>query len=129
MLAQEFERDVGAALAAQWESCVDVRSVGNRESVNGTLQPTEPHIMNGRLVGSVLGRDEANERVGSEVIGVLGNAASLAVADLQVRVERRSETGRIDFASDGFACFGREIPEFTWEATDKANELKIQAGL
>ncbi len=28
-----------------------------------------------------------------------------------------------------YGHFGREIPEFTWEATDKANELKIQAGL
>ena len=28
-----------------------------------------------------------------------------------------------------FGHFGREIPEFTWEATDKANDLKIQAGL
>jgi len=27
-----------------------------------------------------------------------------------------------------FGHFGREIPEFTWEATDKANNLKIQAG-
>ena len=27
-----------------------------------------------------------------------------------------------------YGHFGREIPEFTWEATDKANELKIQAG-
>jgi len=26
-----------------------------------------------------------------------------------------------------YGHFGREIPEFTWEATDKANELKIQA--
>ena len=28
-----------------------------------------------------------------------------------------------------YGHFGREIPEFTWEATDKANELNIQAGL
>ena len=28
-----------------------------------------------------------------------------------------------------YGHFGREIPEFTWEATDKANELKIQARL
>ncbi len=28
-----------------------------------------------------------------------------------------------------YGHFGREIPEFTWEATDKANELKLQAGL
>lgn len=28
-----------------------------------------------------------------------------------------------------YGHFGREIPEFTWEAMDKANELKIQAGL
>jgi len=28
-----------------------------------------------------------------------------------------------------YGHFGREIPEFTWETTDKANELKIQAGL
>ena len=28
-----------------------------------------------------------------------------------------------------YGHFGRELPEFTWEATDKANELKIQAGL
>ena len=28
-----------------------------------------------------------------------------------------------------FGHFGREIPEFTWEATDKANDLRIQAGL
>ena len=28
-----------------------------------------------------------------------------------------------------YGHFGREIPEFTWEVTDKANELKIQAGL
>ena len=28
-----------------------------------------------------------------------------------------------------YGHFGRDIPEFTWEATDKANELKIQAGL
>ena len=28
-----------------------------------------------------------------------------------------------------YGHFGREIPEFTWEATNKANELKIQAGL
>ena len=28
-----------------------------------------------------------------------------------------------------YGHFGREIREFTWEATDKANELKIQAGL
>jgi len=28
-----------------------------------------------------------------------------------------------------YGHFGREIPEFTWEAADKANELKIQAGL
>jgi len=27
-----------------------------------------------------------------------------------------------------FGHFGREIPEFTWEATDKANDLRIQAG-
>jgi len=27
-----------------------------------------------------------------------------------------------------FGHFGREIPEFTWEATDKANNLRIQAG-
>ena len=27
-----------------------------------------------------------------------------------------------------YGHFGREVPEFTWEATDKANELKIQAG-
>ena len=27
-----------------------------------------------------------------------------------------------------FGHFGREIPEFTWEATDKANDLGIQAG-
>ena len=28
-----------------------------------------------------------------------------------------------------YGHFGREVPEFTWEETDKANELKIQAGL
>ena len=28
-----------------------------------------------------------------------------------------------------YGHFGREISEFTWEETDKANELKIQAGL
>ncbi len=28
-----------------------------------------------------------------------------------------------------YGHFGREIPEFTWEVTEKANELKIQAGL
>ncbi len=28
-----------------------------------------------------------------------------------------------------YGHFGREVPEFSWEATDKANELKIQAGL
>ncbi len=28
-----------------------------------------------------------------------------------------------------YGHFGREVLEFTWEATDKANELKIQAGL
>jgi S-adenosylmethionine synthetase len=28
-----------------------------------------------------------------------------------------------------YGHFGREIPEFTWEETNKANELKIQAGL
>jgi len=28
-----------------------------------------------------------------------------------------------------FGHFGREIQEFTWEATDKANDLRIQAGL
>ena len=28
-----------------------------------------------------------------------------------------------------YGHFGREIPEFTWEAMNKANELKIQAGL
>ena len=28
-----------------------------------------------------------------------------------------------------YGHFGREIPEFTWEATNKANELKIQAGI
>ena len=28
-----------------------------------------------------------------------------------------------------YGHFGREIPEFTWEATDKANELNIQAGI
>ena len=27
-----------------------------------------------------------------------------------------------------FGHFGREIPEFTWEATDKANDLSIRAG-
>ena len=27
-----------------------------------------------------------------------------------------------------FGLFGREVPEFTWEATDKANDLRIQAG-
>ena len=27
-----------------------------------------------------------------------------------------------------FGHFGREIPEFTWEATDKANDLRIKAG-
>ncbi|MBE68153.1 MAG: methionine adenosyltransferase [Deltaproteobacteria bacterium] len=27
-----------------------------------------------------------------------------------------------------FGHFGREIPEFTWEATDKANDLRMQAG-
>ena len=31
--------------------------------------------------------------------------------------------------TSAYGHFGREIPEFTWEATDKANELKIQAGL
>ena len=28
-----------------------------------------------------------------------------------------------------YGHFGRELPEFTWEATDKANDLIIQAGL
>ena len=28
-----------------------------------------------------------------------------------------------------YGHFGREIPEFTWEATDKVDKLKIQAGL
>ncbi len=28
-----------------------------------------------------------------------------------------------------YGHFGREIPEFTWEATDKAEDLRIQAGL
>jgi len=28
-----------------------------------------------------------------------------------------------------YGHFGRELPEFTWEATDKANDLRIQAGL
>ncbi len=28
-----------------------------------------------------------------------------------------------------YGHFGREIPEFTWEATDKVNDLRIQAGL
>jgi S-adenosylmethionine synthetase len=28
-----------------------------------------------------------------------------------------------------YGHFGREVPEFTWEATDKANDLRIQAGL
>ena len=28
-----------------------------------------------------------------------------------------------------YGHFGREIPEFTWEATDKANDLRTQAGL
>ncbi len=28
-----------------------------------------------------------------------------------------------------YGHFGRELPEFTWEATDKENDLRIQAGL
>jgi S-adenosylmethionine synthetase len=28
-----------------------------------------------------------------------------------------------------YGHFGRELPEFTWEATDKANDLRTQAGL
>ena len=28
-----------------------------------------------------------------------------------------------------YGHFGRELPEFTWEATNKANDLRIQAGL
>ena len=28
-----------------------------------------------------------------------------------------------------YGHFGRELPEFTWEATDKANDLRLQAGL
>ena len=28
-----------------------------------------------------------------------------------------------------YGHFGRELPEFTWEVTDKANDLRIQAGL
>ena len=28
-----------------------------------------------------------------------------------------------------YGHFGRELPDFTWEATDKANDLRIQAGL
>ena len=28
-----------------------------------------------------------------------------------------------------YGHFGRELPEFTWEATDKAKDLRIQAGL
>ena len=28
-----------------------------------------------------------------------------------------------------YGHFGREVPEFTWEATDKADKLRTQAGL
>jgi len=31
--------------------------------------------------------------------------------------------------TSAYGHFGREIPEFTWEATDKAKHLRIQAGL
>ena len=31
--------------------------------------------------------------------------------------------------TSSYGHFGREIPEFTWEATHKANDLRIQAGL
>ena len=31
--------------------------------------------------------------------------------------------------TSAYGHFGREIPEFTWEATDKADKLRIQAGL
>ena len=31
--------------------------------------------------------------------------------------------------TSAYGHFGREVPEFTWEATDKANQLRTQAGL
>ena len=31
--------------------------------------------------------------------------------------------------TSAYGHFGREVPEFTWEATDKADQLKTQAGL
>ena len=31
--------------------------------------------------------------------------------------------------TSAYGHFGREVPEFTWEATDKADELRTQAGL
>ena len=31
--------------------------------------------------------------------------------------------------TSAYGHFGREVPEFTWEATDKADDLRKQAGL
>ncbi|HLP82702.1 MAG TPA: methionine adenosyltransferase, partial [Nitrosomonas sp.] len=28
-----------------------------------------------------------------------------------------------------YGHFGRELPEFTWEATDKAEQLRVDAGI
>jgi len=62
----------------------------------------------------------------SKIIGLIRNNFELKPAGL---IRALNLLRPIYQKTAAYGHFGREIPEFTWERTDKVNELKIQAGL
>ncbi len=99
---------------------LDERRGRQRETVDIRLAALEVGVGDAHPMDAVFVRGEAEERVGAELVVVLGDGSAVRVEELQAGVERRTEAGGVDLAGNGLPLAQRERPVIdipTWENT------------
>ena len=87
-LAEQLHLRPGSPLDSQWVGLLDPGAVGDRQPVNVGLKSKELEVVDSNTVGTVGRSRESQVRVVPEVIGVLGDPASIGADDFQPGVER-----------------------------------------
>ncbi len=89
---------------------LDVRRGRQREAVDVRLPAFEIGIGDAHPVDAGLVRGKAEERVGAEMVVVLGDDPAAWIEQLEARVERRAEAGGIDLTGHGLPLAQGEGP-------------------
>src|ERR1051326_4485500 len=74
--AVQYQSHFLAALPAERVREVNARLVGDSQSIDKRLAATKVDIANAHLVDAIIGRREADARIGAEVIVVVGKPAA-----------------------------------------------------